>query len=234
MHSIHPFSEELTLRASFQAGRSFLAETDRFLRENWETLRCCDVHDLYSDFFHELKVWRGNANNFTGLSEFLIFRFLMQQIGCEFQREQLNKDLFRFVSTTEEPPIMIAQGNPLSLPGHNRPRYPDIQVHCAGKLAAIIQIKLYVSGGVTEIRREIITLDEIHKHHPGVRALLIIFKRYAERSTILAQVEKSKKTRPWFDILMLEGETKKFKDCLQEYTNLEKSNSSARNGRCTT
>jgi hypothetical protein len=58
-------------------GEKFLKEIDHYLANNYQNLTCNDIHDMYFDFiFKVLKDFKGNSNGFTGLSEYLIFRFL--------------------------------------------------------------------------------------------------------------------------------------------------------------
>jgi len=51
-----------------EIGRRFLAEFDTYLKENIGALECNDIHEIYSSFFKDLKAYKGNSNNFTGLS----------------------------------------------------------------------------------------------------------------------------------------------------------------------
>jgi len=83
-------------------GKEFLADIDSYLRKNIYRLRCDDIYKSYFGFFDVLKEFKGNSNNFTGLFEYLIFRFLYHLLG-EFDRENVPESTgFQFISKSDQ------------------------------------------------------------------------------------------------------------------------------------
>ncbi|MEO0101331.1 MAG: hypothetical protein ABIK84_02925 [candidate division WOR-3 bacterium] len=69
--------------------RRAFEELDNLIKENWRSFTCHQIASIYHDFLFDmqrgLRGLRGTATNFTGLSEFLIFRFLYHQLGGSFE-----------------------------------------------------------------------------------------------------------------------------------------------------
>jgi hypothetical protein len=76
--------------------KDFLKNLDLFIATNLDTLTCADVYNIYSDFFHDLKQFKGNSSGFTGLSEYTIFRIFYHLLGGNFEPKQITNDSLRF------------------------------------------------------------------------------------------------------------------------------------------
>jgi hypothetical protein len=195
-------------------GRSYLENLDRYLNDNLQTLKCSDIYDIYDQFvFCDLKEFRGNSNGFTGLSEFLIFRFLYNQLGGKFQRNKvaIKSTLYEFISKTRK--IRIGQSIPVTIQGKRY--YPDVVVYHMKKLIAVIQIKLYLTGGHSEVNKTFGTLQQLRAEHPELKALLIIFQ-LSKRGTIFPELQRISFNEKWFKFFVLEGNSVLFRKKLQD------------------
>ena len=194
-------------------GRRFLEEIDRYLEINRHNLRCADIHNIYSQFFKDLKEFKGNSNGFTGLSEYLVFRFLYHVLGGRFDRRRVpnSSDLWEFVSQFGD--LRIGQSVRVQIDGKRY--YPDIVVYCSDKLIAVIQVKICLTHGLREIKKELEVLEKLRERHPEMRALLIIFMRLSKKGTILPALQGTKKSKKWFDFLILEQNEELFGRALQ-------------------
>ena len=200
-------------------GRKFLEYVDKFLAGNYQILTCADIHDIYSQFFWDLKEFKGNSTGFTGLSEYLIFRFLYYLLGGSFDRQRVTPDLWQFVSKSHND-LRIGQSIPIPL---NRKRcYPDIVIYHSGKLVVVIQIKLYITNSLKEVKKEMKTLEEIRKDHRDLLALMIIFSGLSEKGKVLPELRKERDNKAWFNFLVLKENNELLKQKLQDYLGLER------------
>ena len=158
----------------FDINRGYLEEMDKFIKKNYQTLRCSDVFDIYSQFRQSLKDFRGTSNGFTGLSEFLIFRFLYHQLGGSFKIHDVtdSDELKEFVSESYD----NLRIGPIPFKVGKRRIYPDISIYHSENLLSVIQIKVYLTRGTEEVDREIEILEELKIRYPKLQALLIIFE----------------------------------------------------------
>ncbi|RJO62541.1 MAG: hypothetical protein C4542_03375 [Dehalococcoidia bacterium] len=141
-----------------QVGAVFLSNLDKFLAQNWKQLRCSDICNIYYQFCDELKMFRGTSTNFTGLSELLVFRFLIHQLGGSFKKQDINKDIAEFTNSN----LRIQQG--FKLPGMTF--RPDITIWKLDKLIGVIQIKAYLSNGFKTFKSEMDIFNRIQEVYP--------------------------------------------------------------------
>ena len=199
----------------FDISRRCLEEMDKFIKKNYQTLRCSDVFDIYSQFRQSLKDFRGTSSGFTGLSEFLIFRFLYHQLGGSFKIHDVTNELKEFVSESYN----NLRIGPIPFKVGKRRIYPDISIYHSENLLSVIQIKVYLTRGTKEVDREIEILEELktRSRYPKLQALLIIFEVSTE-GKIFRELEKQKNTKEWFNFLILKENkellTKKLHQCL--------------------
>jgi len=152
-------------------GTTFLSDLDRFLAQNWQQLRCRDIYDIYFKFWNDLKDFRGTSTNFTGLSELLVFRFIIHQIGGSFKKIPINKDTAEFANGN----LRIRQG--LSVPGM-RCR-PDITIWKSEELIGVIQIKVFLVNGWKTFQGEMTTFNSLKKlYSDELGTLLLIYDDY--------------------------------------------------------
>lgn len=198
---------------TFDINRRYLEEMDKFIKKNYQTLPCSDVFDIYSQFRQSLKEFRGTSSGFTGLSEFLIFRFLYHQLGGSFKVHDVTDELKEFVSESYN----NLRIGPIPFKVGKRRIYPDISIYHSENLLSVIQIKVYLTRGTKEVDREMEILEELKTHYPKLQALLIIFEASTE-GKIFRELEKQKNTKEWFNFLILKENkellTKKLHQCL--------------------
>ncbi len=195
-------------------GRKFLEEVDSYLKANCQNLTCADIHDIYFQFFNDLKEFKGNSNGFTGLSEYLIFRLLYHLLGGSFSQRQITPDLWEFVNNN----LRIGQSSRVTI-GRKR-YYPDIVIYNSNELIALIQIKVYFTNGLNELNREVKNLEEIKNSYNEMRALLVSFVGLSERGKILPRLMGIKEAVEWFDFVTLQGNTTLFREVLQNWDGL--------------
>ncbi len=185
--------------AGDQIGRRFLKDTDEYLAANWKSITCDDMANLYYRFFCDLKDYKGNANGFTGLSEYLLFRTLIHRFGGGFERIPVTQDLFEF----QKGGLVLGQSTPVIIGG--KKYYPDIVVRVDEKLVAIIQVKVYLTNGRKEIDKEVETLHRIREKHPDVQCNLVIFGAISPNSAMASHLAQQGKEVDGFHSLVLRG-----------------------------
>lgn len=184
-------------------GRKFLTEMDAFLAANWHHLTCDDIYRFYDRFFNDLKDFKGNAYGFTGLSEYLVFRFLYHQLGGSFRRERITDELSNFVGKSKA--WRIGQSIPVRVGDGHRRCLPDIVLYQEDRLMMAIQVKLYAA--MNEVRREAATFAELRAENPGdFRALLLIYSHsLSGRGSVRQELARHKADNDWFDFVVLRG-----------------------------
>jgi len=195
----------------YTIGQNFLRDLDGFIHKEWLKLTCDDIHKIYSDFIFELKKYKGNSNGFHGLSEFLIFRYLFHKLGGEFGVNKISKDLCDFISKSEKN-LRIGQSIPVH--SYNKRHYPGIVIFDSDKLKSVIQIKIYITGGINEINHEINSLENIKQKYPDMRALLVIFNNISYLGTPVPYLENMRLEKKWFNYVILEGNLSYFGEVL--------------------
>jgi len=130
---------------------NFLTDLDGFLHDNIDYLTCSDVHDIYSDFFRDLKDFKGNSSGFTGLSEYIIFRFILHLLGSSFVKVKKTDELYEFAS--KDGIYRIGQNTPLKT--SSKRYYPDIIVYKKNLPILIIEIKIYLTNGITTLMEDL-------------------------------------------------------------------------------
>lgn len=179
--------------------KNFLIDIDNFISENLFKIKCSDMYDVYSKFFWDLKIFQGNSNGFTGLSEYLIFRFIYNQLGGSFKIREKTKDLNEFISPSNR--ICIGQNVPVHA---DKRYYPDIVIYSDDVLVGVVQIKLYVTGGLKEINREINTFEMLKKYHPELKGLFLSFNTFSPKSKLLKELNNEANDKNWFNFLLLD------------------------------
>lgn len=195
-------------------GKKFLEDTETYLRRNIHRLRCNDIHNAYSGFFDVLKEFKGNSNGFTGLSEYLIFRFLYYLMGT-FDRERVHWSTgFQFVSKSDR---NFRIGQSLRICIGSKRFYPDIAILDKDELIAVIQIKIFLVQGSKEIDKELEKLEQLRRKYKKMKALLIIFSGPATKGKLFDKLRKLQKGSEWFDFLVLKGNSALLEEELQRH-----------------
>ncbi len=175
----------------FDIKRRYLKDVDKFIKKNYQTLKCDDIFRIYSQFRRLLKDFRGTSGGFTGLSELLIFRFLHHQLGGFFKIHDATDELKEFVSESYES-LRIGQDIPTPFKVGKRRVYPDISLYHSESLLSVIQIKVYLTRGTEEVDREIEILEGLKTRYRKLQALLIIFEGLSTKGKIFGKLEKQK------------------------------------------
>jgi hypothetical protein len=179
-------------------GRRFLEDIDSYIKNNLRTLTCSQIRDLYSRFFDDLKVLKGNSNGFTGLSEYLVFRSLYHLLGGGFKRENASGShwIYEFVKDR----LRIGQSIPIYI--NERRLYPDIAIYHSDKLKAIAQIKIYITNVSKEVINEIEKMKLLRRKFNDMYALLIIYE-LSKGSKINNELQKLQDEISWFHFTIL-------------------------------
>jgi len=216
------------MRGIFDINTTYLEEMGKFIAKSYQTLKCEDIFEIYSQFRRLLKDFRGTSSGFTGLSELLIFRFLYHQLGGSFKIHDVTDELKEFVSESYDN-LRIGQDIPIPFKVGKRRVYPDISIYHSENLLSVIEIKVYLTRGTKEVDREIEILQGLKTHYRKLQALLIIFEGLSTKGKIFGELEKQKNMKGWFDFLILKENkellTKKLHQCL----NLERIAAASRN-----
>ncbi len=153
---------------------SFLDGLDTYLHDNLTTLAGNDLWNIYDYFWKKVKQYRGNANGFTGLSEFLIFRFLYHLLSRQytFERKPDSPNLFKFC--TPESRYSLGQSVPIRI--DRRRVYPDVTLRDGDELLYVLSIKVYLTSGLREIDKESAMFERLKQAgHSRLKYLLLIY-----------------------------------------------------------
>ena len=204
-------------------GVPFLSGLDKYLEDNWEKLTCNDIADIYFDFGRDLKTYRGTSTNFVGLSELIVFRFLVHQLGGMFipkwgipNNNQKTPDTCDVETDTAEftnGKFILQQGFKLK-PTKYR---PDIAIWNSDKtkLIGIIQIKAYLTYGTKTFDDEMKIFEEIKKEYRYAYGQLMLIYNTCSKHKPLG---KESPDTPHFKYLKeeAEGESEMFCKVLRD------------------
>lgn len=196
----------------FNICRNFLVEMDNYCANNLNNLTCCDIFDIYASFFQDLKIYKGNSNGFTGLSEYLIFRYIYHLLGGSFERVQI-KDSYKFKSKDEK--CIIGENLPVKI-GSKEYR-PDIVIYRNDKLILAIEIKLYLTSGLESLVRDLEKLKLIHKHHPSAKGIFISYSPIAKNGKIYEKLLEEANSNDWLGYIILAKNEELFKEKIEKY-----------------
>lgn len=197
---------------------SFFGKIDDFLLSELETLTCNELYALYAKFSDNLRTHKGNAKGFTGLSEYLMFRYIYFLLGGEFTRINNTNELFAFEHKTHKN-IILGQDTRVNLSGNKR-MYPDVVLYNEENITACMQIKLFVTNGVPEIESEVKKFNKLFKHHKNMKALIVIYYYYEKTSSLIQTLKVFKKQIDWFDYIILQNNNNTLKSELSPYFNI--------------
>lgn len=167
-----------------------LKRLDDELKEHLLSRTGVELKQTYTDFWRSLKEYRGNANGFTGLSEFLVFRFLYhlleRHLKTPFTAYRLTSDLRQFVAGD----VTIGQSTPVQLET-NKKVYPDISLYVGKDLLRIISIKIYLTSGVRTIETEKAMHGRLKSEYPDLKTLLLIYHGVPETGRIRQKLDQA-------------------------------------------
>jgi Holliday junction resolvase len=193
---------------------NFLRDLDEFLRENLDNLTCSDINKMYSNFFMELKDFKGNSNGFSGLSEYIIFRFIFHLLGGFFDRKLITAtELYEFVS--KDGIYVIGQNTPFM--ASSRKYYPDIVVYKKNVPVLVVEIKIYPTYGTKTIIADINKLNEMISGFPSARGLFISYYKIPVKGKMHERLIEEVNLNDRLDYLVLGENDSLFKDNLQKF-----------------
>jgi hypothetical protein len=185
---------KMTKKGLSSIGRDFLKDIDCFLLKNNQSLKAKDIANIYFDFLEDLKEVKGDAYGFTGLSEYIVLRFLYHLLAKSF----------------------ILKSNETLQIGKKACR-PDVVVYKHNTLKATIQVKIYLTKGRKEILKEMETFKAIRsEYNTEMKALLVIFnnKSLPKKGRVFTELEKQKVDNDWFEFVILRENDESFRSVL--------------------
>ena len=188
----------------------FLKDLDGFLYDNIDNLTCSDVHDIYSDFFRDLKDFKGNSSGFTGLSEYIIFHFILHLLGSSFVKVKKTNELYEFVS--KDGIYQIGQNTPLKT--SSKRYYPDIIVYKKNLPILIVEIKIYLTNGITTLMEDLNKLKEMNTEYPNSKGLFICYWKLSEKNKTYKRLLEEVDSNSDLNYIILDGNNDLFKNSL--------------------
>jgi hypothetical protein len=196
--------------------KNFLQEINDYFAENLDNITCSELYDHYSYMFQILKEIKGNSSGFTGLSEYLIFRYIYNYLGGSFETVQLTKDLFEFRST--DGIYRIGQSIPVIT--ETRKYYPDIVVYKQDQLILAAEIKFYLADGIKSLEVDLKKLREIHKQYPTAKCLFISYNIIPEKGKIYKKLLEEVNSNDWLDFIILAENNELFKEKMHQHLDI--------------
>jgi len=203
-------------------GTDFLDTLTEEIKQRTQTITCGELCDCYDRFSDKLKDLRSTSANFTGLGELVIFRLILSYLESYY-----NSKFDHQVCTTALKSFKL-QGNDLiigqCLPiGHGKTaKRPDITIwEGEGKeLLRAIELKIYLTDGLPELKSTIQRMMEWHEIYPKFKGLILIFWKSPEtkrKSGISEEIAQNKLNSDWLKIEILsENKEKPFSQIAKE------------------
>ncbi len=192
---------------------NFLTDLDGFLRDNLDNLTCSDINNIYSNFYEDLKDYKGNANGFTGLSEFIIFRFILNMLGGSFDKKQETTYLYSFESKDKK--YRIGENLPVFI--GSKKYVPDITIYKNDVPILVIEIKLYLTNGIKTLMDDINKLNSITSEYPDTKGLFICYNKIPEKGKIYKRLTEETNSNNKLDYIILNENSLLFKDSLKKH-----------------
>jgi len=193
-------------------GLDFLQGLDDYIAENLDDLRWYDIFKIYFDFFGDMKLYKGNSSGFTGLSEYIIFRYFYHLLGGSFDTVQISRDLFEFQS--DDGVYRLGQNTPIKT--ESRRCYPDIIVYRDNVPVFVVEIKIYLTSGVETMMGDINKLNEIHETYPSANCLFINYTPISKKGKIYERLLEETESKEWLNFVVLENNEENIKKSLEK------------------
>lgn len=197
--------------------KQFLSDLDEELRVNVKSIRCCDIYEIYFKLFDQLKMYRCNSSGFTGFSEFLIFRLILQSFSCEFERYEISKDCNSFISRDRH--IELTQGISLSRFRINlKPNIsPDVAIWIDKRLSTVFQIKTYLPKGINTFLSEMDNFKILRHKFPELKAVFLMYVKPSSKGTIAKKINDHIQENDWLTVISLQGNSSKFYEVVNKF-----------------
>jgi hypothetical protein len=158
-----------------------IGKIDCYLKAHLARITGKDFSDAYTEHFERLKTIQGNSEGFTGLSELLILRFLLQVLPGPFEpEERSNQTLWEFKSKSQDH-LRVCHTVQIQDDAGKKQK-PDFSIWKGeDDLIAVIEVKLWLVQGLKTAREAIDRLKRLHGRHQQMRALLITYYDYSQK-----------------------------------------------------
>jgi hypothetical protein len=226
-----------------EVGKHFLNQLSDYLHQNSNQITCSGVYKIYFDFWDALKCYKGNSNGFTGLSELLILRVLLEYLGGG-ELEPLTKDV-RYFKLKSYKDTLIAPDHPFPIideTGKQKSCRPDITIYRpegnldsilnekfekikrerllkTDKVFSVIEVKVYLQDNEKTAKATFQKLSQIHDKYSKMRALFLIFDGLKEKKKKKRQAFQYLKTteenNEWFSFLSLRDNNQSLSELFQ-------------------
>lgn len=209
----------------YKIGTDFLDELANTVKCRTQTITYGELCECYDMFSEKLKSLRSTSANFTGLGELLIFRLILGYLESYYKapfsdpQDYPNTQLKCFKLESKE--ILLGQCLPIGSGKHAK--RPDITIwENTNNLLRAIEIKIYLSNGLAELKLTIEQMTKLHNTYPKFKGLLFIFTRANKtnrNSTILNEINALNKLNgDWLRIEVLSDYRKKlFSEIASEF-----------------
>ena len=161
-----------------------------------------------------MKEVKGNSEGFTGLSELIVFRYLLHHLGGSFEKKKISPQQFGFFTEN----FQVKCNYLISV---DDKRYkPDILVFQSGDLVAFVSIKTYLPNGKRTVLDEIEVMRKFKIIYPKMKSLLIIFDSQPQKirkNGVLEKLEETSKNKSWFSFLYLKNNSALFGKTIDQY-----------------
>lgn len=146
----------------------FLSETNKYIKKNLKSISCSELYLMYKTLSKALKKYRGNSSNFTGYSEYIIFRSILHSIGGGFEPiKQQGASTYEFFNKDKN--LIISGGI------KDSKLRPDVVIRKGDKILHVTEIKLYPTSGSKTIKETFNKLHGIHNEHKSITGMIIVF-----------------------------------------------------------
>lgn len=192
---------------------NFLTDLDTFLDDNKDNLTCSDVYNIYHYFYEDLKNYKGNANGFTGLSEYIIFRFILNMLGGSFNKKQETPYLYSFESKDKK--YRIGENLPVII--KTKKYVPDITIYKDDIPVLVVEIKLYLTNGIKTLMGDINKLNAITSEYPNTQGLFVCYNKIPVKGKIYKRLIDETNSNNKLNYLILNENNQLFKNALRKY-----------------
>jgi|GEM_PF-3597802 len=168
-------------------GEMLVHQIDEHIRTQLDTLTCADVSRIYFDWIQTISKYGGNPKDFTGLTEFLIYR-LISYLNVDAIS---NEDIY------------------LDCSGSIGQRQPDLIIYKGTKPVFSIQVK----SNYSKIKEDYDRHMEVKAACPSIKFATIAFE--VREPSHVKQIHKFQAMNRDYQCLILKDNEKNIKDELE-------------------
>ncbi|MFJ5622937.1 hypothetical protein ACIQD3_09400 [Peribacillus loiseleuriae] len=172
----------------------FFEDLDVYLEQNINTISCDELANLYFRFIAKIESYFANTRDFTGLTEFIIFRALHHLFS-----EEINKGELELIAN--------------ALVGK---RQPDIVLRYNNEFYTVISVKSNMDTGYSRITKDFNKTQELAEQYHNIKTLTISFDNKVTTGQIKF-METKRSENPFYNFIFLRKNPMKFKDIAYTY-----------------